>query len=77
MSIDKEMIMEHVRDHEETCGSQERLLGIQEMPKGYALMINPDRTHFYWLRHDGVESAIHWDKWAVYRWAISDSRNAA
>lgn len=48
-------------------------LGIQKMPDGYALMLNTDRTHFYWINDKGQESAIHWDKWAVYRGAKADS----
>ena len=47
------------------------------MPEGYALMLNPDRTHHYWLRFNGNESAIHWDKWAVYRGAIKNKTKAA
>ena len=66
-----------VMEHEESYGCQERLLGVQSMPEGYALMINADRTHFYWLRHDGTESVIHWDKWAVYKWAKHDAQTAA
>jgi len=50
-------------------------LGIQKMPDGYALMLNRDKSHFYWLRHDGLESCICWDKWAVYRGAKRDSEN--
>lgn len=48
-------------------------LGIQDMPDGYALMLNPDETHYYWLRWDGVESAIHWNRWAVYRGAKANA----
>jgi len=51
-------------------------LGIQSMPDGYALMLNSDQSHYYWLRWDGVESVIHWDKWACFRWAKVDAENA-
>ncbi len=47
-------------------------LGIRKMPEGYALMLNADESHFYWLRYDGVESNICWDKWSVYRGAKKD-----
>lgn len=50
-------------------------LGIQAMPEGYDLILNNDCTHFYWLRGDGMESCIHWDKWAVYRGAKADLAN--
>ena len=67
-------LTEHIADHVDGCGSEDRSksLGIQTMPEGYALMLNPDRTHYYWLRHDGVESVINWDKWSVYRGAIAN-----
>lgn len=51
------------------------MLGIQTMPPGYALMLNSDSTHFYWLREDGCCSAIHWDKWKIYLWAKQDFTN--
>lgn len=49
-------------------------LGIKKMPKGYKLMLNGDRTHYYWLKDDETESCIHWDKWAVYRGAVEHSK---
>ena len=50
-------------------------LGIKKMPEGYALMINDDRTHHYWLRlSDELESVIHWDKWSVWRGAVNHSK---
>jgi hypothetical protein len=55
------------------CVDVSESLGIRKMPKGYALMLNADHTHHYWLRHDGIESDIHWDKWAVYRGAKEDA----
>lgn len=66
----------HVKDHTD-IGSTQCYLGIQQMPKGYALMLNPDRTHYYYLREDGIESCIHWNKWAVYRSAIYDAKDRA
>lgn len=59
------------------CVDMSGSLGIRKMPEGYALMLNPDRTHFYGLRHDGVETGIDWDKWAIYRWAKADAALAA
>jgi len=63
----------HVLDHV-NVGSHgmDDSLGIREMPEGYALMLNSDESHFYWIRYDGVESVICWDKWAVYRGAKAD-----
>lgn len=65
---------EHVKDHTaagsiDVSGS----LGFAAMPEGYALMLDADRMYHYWLRDDGAESFIHWDKWAVYRWAQTDT----
>lgn len=54
------------------CGCEDwsNTLGIQKMPDGFALMLNADRSHFFLIdRATGRESAVHWDRWAVYRWA--------
>lgn len=56
------------------CHDMSKSLGFQKMPTGYALMLNSDESHFYWLRHDGLQSCICWDKWAVYRGAVDDSK---
>ncbi|MET4210476.1 hypothetical protein [Bradyrhizobium sp. LA2.1] len=45
------------------------MLGIQQMPFGYALLIDADETYFNWLRYDGQEGAQTWNKWAAYRGA--------
>lgn len=50
-------------------------LGICQMPEGYALMLNPDQSHYYFVRHDGLESVIHWNRWAIYRWAKADAKD--
>ena len=45
-------------------------LGIQKMPDGYALMLNSDGSHYFWMNIEtGSESSEHWDKWAVYHGA--------
>lgn len=69
-----ELLSAHVQEHE-SSGSfrSDGALGFVGMPHGYALMLNADRSHFYWLRHDGIESCIHWDMWAVYRGAKTDA----
>lgn len=62
----------HVSFYEDHgCTRCDRWLGIQRMPEGYALMLNGDETHFFWLRHDGAESSIDWNKWRVRRAAIA------
>jgi len=67
-------IDEHIKDHASVgCEHAAHSLGAVRMPEGYALMLDGDRTHFYWLRHDGRESAGHWDRWAIYRSAKRDS----
>jgi predicted NUDIX family phosphoesterase len=52
-------------------------LGIKRMPKGYALMLDDDEVYFYWRCEDGRESAIHWNKWAVWRGAMADAQGRA
>ena len=56
------------------CERADRRLGIQKMPMGYALMLNPDRTHFYWLCENGSHSVLDWDKWSVYRGAVEHDK---
>lgn len=62
-------------DDYEAHGGERRdsALGIQNMPHGYALMLNADRTHYFWLRHDGAEGAVCWDKWRVRRGAFANA----
>lgn len=56
------------------CTHADRMLGIQKMPAGYALMLDADDMHFFWLRKDGAESSVHWSKWAVRRGAVADAK---
>ena len=56
------------------CIDMSKSLGIQKMPDGYALMLNSDKTHYFWIT-DNMESSINWDKWAVYRGAVANSSN--
>lgn len=69
-------LADHIADHE-SHGCRVVDLGIQKMPDGYALMLNADQTYFYWLAEDGQESAEHWNKWAVWRWAKSAAKREA
>lgn len=73
MNKTERKLRENVQDYLEMgCLCMNKSLGIQQMPYGYALMLNGDRTHYFWLRHDGCESVISWDKWQVWRWAEDD-----
>jgi hypothetical protein len=66
-------LADHINDHESVgCSDVSGSLGIVQMPAGYALMLDADRMYHYWLRSDGAESVIHWNKWAVYRGAVKD-----
>jgi hypothetical protein len=56
------------------CHNASNGLGICKMPPGYALLLNSDESHYFWLRFDGVESVINWDRWAIYRGARDDSK---
>lgn len=52
------------------CIDVSATLGIQKMPEPFALLLNADHSHFFWFNKEtGQESAVHWDKWAVYRGA--------
>lgn len=57
------------------CTDYTNRLGIQKMPPGYALLLNPDESHFFWMCvADGRESTIDWDKWRVRRGAMVDAK---
>jgi hypothetical protein len=61
-------LTKEVSNHvEQGCRDASRTLGFCHMPHGYALMLNSDADHYYWLKHDGSEGEINWDRWAVYR----------
>lgn len=63
-------LAQHVADYEtHGCRRVDRSLGIQKMPEGYALMLDADELYFFWLKHDGTEGAVHWNKWAVWKGA--------
>ena len=63
-----------VADYEASgCERRDRSLGFLGMPDGYALMLNADRTHYFWLRDDGKESAVSWDKWRVRKGAFANA----
>ena len=73
-TLDRLLILrQHVEENTKLLGCREMSLGIVKMPPGYALMLNGDESHFYWLRYDGVESVRHWNRWAVYRGAQSNA----
>ncbi len=61
-----------VDDHE-MSGCTQQFLGVVKMPKGYALMLNADASHYYFLHESGKQSVIHWNRWAIYKWAKLDS----
>ncbi len=62
----------NVKEHE-ALGAQRTKLGFVKMPPGYALMLDHDEMYYYWLRHDGVQSDIHWDCWWIYHSAKLNS----
>lgn len=66
-----EVVAEHVNE-----GASLANLGARTpaVPLGYAILMNADGTHFYWVCEDGRESVICWDRWAVLRSAIEDSK---
>lgn len=58
------------------CIDYSKRLGFVSIPDGYALLLNSDHSHFFYIK-DNVEdeSCIHWDKWAVYRWIKTDEKD--
>ncbi len=58
------------------CEIMDHSLGIQKMPEGYHLMLDQDGMYFFWFEIEtGRESAIYWDKWAVYKNAKYDKED--
>lgn len=57
---------------ENGCVDYSHRLGIVKIPNGYALLLNSDHSHFFYIKKGDFESCIHWDKWAVYRWIKND-----
>ena len=55
------------------CTDYSDRLGFCDVPMGYALLLNRDESHFFYIKEDGKESSIHWDKWAVYNWIKADN----
>lgn len=67
MSDLSERLGKHVEEHEALGATRcDKSLGIRKMPEGYALMLNRDESHYYWLKFDGAEGSEAWDKWYVY-----------
>lgn len=54
------------------CIDYSNRLGIVQIPEGYALLLNSDHSHFFFIKHGDYESCEHWNKWAVYRWIKAD-----
>lgn len=59
------------------CEDYSDSLGFIKMPKGYYLLLNSDRTHFFGINEDNAESSICCDKWKVYHWAKKHSQKVA
>lgn len=57
------------------CINYNDRLGFHSVPNGYALMLNADYSHFFYVRFDGKESCIHWNRWAVLRWIKQDANH--
>ena len=70
-------VMAHPDDYQyyldNGCRDVSHCLGFQEMPEGYALMLDADEVFFFWMeKATGRESAPTWDRWACYRGAKVD-----
>lgn len=67
------MSLQQQIDESVVMGCYHASLGIQQMPDGYALMLDADEAYYFWLRHDGVCGPINWNKWAVRRGAMANA----
>lgn len=76
MSEIEDRLLAHVNDHKLMgCARCDKFLGFRKMPEGYALMLNRDESHYYWLKFDGSEGSEAWDKWYVYHSATMNREN--
>ena len=56
------------------CIDHTERLGFAKMPTGYEIW-QCDSGHFFWHKESTDEdSAIHWNKWQIYHWAIEHSK---
>lgn len=62
---------------ENGCIDYSKRLGNVKLPEGYALLLNSDHSHFFYIKADNYESCIHWSKWTVYRWIKEDNSTEA
>lgn len=71
-----ERLNSQVLEHEALGATRrDKSLGIRKMPEGYALMLNRDESHYYWLKFDGSEGSEAWDKWYAYHSANMNSES--
>jgi hypothetical protein len=63
-----ELIAEYV-----DCGCSLARLGNAKVPDGYAILLNGDESHYFWLRSDGAEGPIHWNKWKALAMAKANA----
>lgn len=76
MSDIREILESHITEHEAMGATRsDKSLGFRKMPEGYALMLNRDESHYYWLKFNGDEGPEAWDKWYAYHSAMMNSEN--
>jgi hypothetical protein len=71
---DKQERIERLVEAYVLAGCRIALLGKAKMPDGYALLLNADESHYFWIRSDGAEGPIHWNKWSARKMAIANQR---
>ena len=75
MTVISEALLEEVNEYIDIgCQYTPRALGFQSMPEGYALMVNADCTHYFWICEDGRDSCIG-SMWGVYYGAKEDQED--
>jgi|GEM_PF-1893809 len=72
----RERLESQIAEHEAMGATRsDKSLGFRKMPEGYALMLNRDESHYYWLKFDGSEGPEAWDRWYVYHSATMNGEN--
>lgn len=71
-----EQALQRVMAQHVTSGNYDatNALGVNTMPHGYALMLNCQQTHYYWVKYNGIQSEDCYHKWDAHNTAITHSK---
>jgi len=74
MLIGYETIDDAVKDYE-SLGCSVAATGKAKIPDDYAIMLNADESHFFWLHKSDATGPVDWNKWRVLRSAKAHAKS--